>query len=447
MEKTSICINCGKYIGVKEICPYCGEEQPKPISLKFLRYLSVVIAVGGIFFLFIAAKTGKAPLVKIKDLKPTMNFAKIRIKGLVESSPYYSEERGAYLSFWITDGTGSIQVRAFKKTAKEVIEKGKYPVIGDSVDVIGTLYAQENYRLTLNKSEDLKVKILKPAIFNLNEITEKHVGKRVETIGEIRNIRELRTKALVVYITYGGKDIPVFIPHFYKNKRKILSLKKGSIIKVRGAVSLYKEKLEIIPHSIDEIEVLKEGEEEVEVKKSEKSGIFKEIKGIVLGGKVFKKGMNIFVKTEKGKRELLLWKSTLRKRKGENWKILTGSTVVFWIKEKTYKGKKEYVVRKFKVLSYPEKPVFIKNIDSKDWGKFLKIKGTISEVMEFKRGVKVNINDGTGGISIWIWKDIWEELKEKPSEGEEIVLVGEIKEYKGQLEIVPRIPEDIRIIK
>ncbi len=443
MEKMKICFNCGRYIGNKDICPYCGEEQLKAVGIEFLRWITLILAIGGVLFLFISARAETAPYIKIKDLKPTMNFAKISMKGIVESSPYYDEEKGGYFSFWLNDGTGSIKVRAFRDVAKEIIEKDLYPAIGDSVFVIGTLYARENFILTINSIKDLKIKIPEPKNIKIEEITDSLAGKRIETEGTIYSINRYRNYSIGLRIQNENANITVFIPFYYKEKEKILALEKGTVIRVKGAVFLYKDKPEIIPHYVSDVSVL--GKKEITL--TPKGEVLK-LKGEILSGFTFKKGIKLNIKTEKGIEEVTLWKSTLEKNyKGESNKLLTGSRVEFEIYEKEYKGKMEKNVKSLKIISYPQNPYKISEAIQKNIGEFLKIKGKVKEIKEFKPGTRVILEDEGSELTIWLWKDIWENLKGTFKEGDNIIVAGELKEYKGKVELVPRIKDDIVPLK
>ncbi|MEN3045651.1 MAG: OB-fold nucleic acid binding domain-containing protein [Candidatus Hydrothermales bacterium] len=443
MEERTICFNCGRYVGAKDRCPYCGEEQLKPIGIEFLKWTSLIVAISGVFFLFISARTQEAPLVKVIDLKPTMNFAKVKMQGVVKSSPYYDEEKGGYLSFWLDDGTGNIKVRAFKNVAKEIIDKNMYPTIGDSVSLKGTLYIKENFLITIEKSEDLKIKIPKHINVKIKEITDTLIGKRVETEGTIYSVNEYKNKSIGIRIGDLGSFITVFIPNYYKEKEKILGLERGTKIKVRGAVFVYKDNLEIIPHYVDEILVI--GKEEIKISKKRETT---KIKGEVLEGSTFKKSIKLKIKTEEGIEEVLLWKSLLEKKyKNEIIKILTGSMIEFEVYEREYKGKKEKNVSSLRVISYPEKVTKISDILNRNIGEFLKTEGKVEEIKEFEKGTRVIIKDETGELIVWIWKDIWDKVKGTFGEGDSIRVIGELKEFRGKKEIIPRVHYDIIPIK
>ncbi len=427
------------------MCPYCGEEQLKPVAIQFLKGTSLIIAIGGIIFLFLSAKISSAPFLKIKDLKPTMNFAKISMKGIVESPLYYDEEKEGYLSFWLNDGTGSIKIRAFRDVAKEIIYKKLYPSLGDSVYVTGTLYARENFILTIGNINDLKIKIPEPLNVKIEEITDTLTGKRIITEGTIYSVTEYKNKSIGVRIKDKEKFITVYIPFYYKGKEKILALEKGTIIKVKGSIYIYKDKPEILPHYVDDIEII--GKEEIKIKEEYKRD-YKKIKGTVLSGYTFKKGIKIKIKVDGEIEEVTLWKSTLNKHyKGESQKIITGALIEFEVYEKEYKGKREYNVKSLKIISYPEKPLSISEVMERNSGEFIKTKGTVKEIKEFKGGTKITIYDDNFELSVWVWKDLWEEIKGSFSEGDKILVSGEFKEYKGKPELVPRVKDDVTLIK
>jgi tRNA(Ile2) C34 agmatinyltransferase TiaS len=100
--------------------------------------VAVVLATAGLFLLYMTAKHREPPLVSISEITPVMNFAHIRIEGEVRKKPYIGRDN-EYLSFRVFDDSGSLQVVAYRETAKKLITENGLPHAGDRVDVRGNL--------------------------------------------------------------------------------------------------------------------------------------------------------------------------------------------------------------------------------------------------------------------------------------------------------------------
>ena len=135
------CPVCERFIGPADTCPYCQEESAKSPVLKALRLASLILGVGGLLLLFYTSTHKEIPVVPIDTIKPTMNFAYIRIRGRVVRKPFVSHKKGLadYVSFLVDDGTGQLRVAAYREVAKRLEEDKRIPWSGDFVDVAGGL--------------------------------------------------------------------------------------------------------------------------------------------------------------------------------------------------------------------------------------------------------------------------------------------------------------------
>ena len=111
-QRSDHCPSCQRYAGAADNCPYCDEEIIKPCSIRFLRHASLILGIIGVAFLLLMSRNRELPIIQVADITPTMNFARIRVKGRVERTPYVSKKEGVvnYLSFLLDDGTGTMLV-------------------------------------------------------------------------------------------------------------------------------------------------------------------------------------------------------------------------------------------------------------------------------------------------------------------------------------------------
>ena len=139
--RPELCPSCERFIGPVDACPYCGTDSGKSPVIRFLRYGSLLLAIGGLCFLYLMTASRRPPLTLIGDITPMMNFAHVRIEGTVEKDAYIGRknDRPDYLSFVVDDGTGRARVSAYDRAARGLIESGRAPQRGERMAVSGTL--------------------------------------------------------------------------------------------------------------------------------------------------------------------------------------------------------------------------------------------------------------------------------------------------------------------
>jgi DNA/RNA endonuclease YhcR with UshA esterase domain len=83
-----------------------------------------------------------------------------------------------------------------------------------------------------------------------------------------------------------------------------------------------------------------------------------------------------------------------------------------------------------------------------DVGGLARVEGTITRVESFSAGVKLTLDDGSGTITLLLWQDLYQSLAAPGSfvEGSEIRALGQVNEYRGDLEIVPELPMDVEMV-
>jgi len=141
------CPSCERFIGNVPECPFCGADSRHAAGLRTLRAGSLVLACAGL-----AVTPG--------DVTASMQFARVRLEGVLERSPYVSlsKSRGSYVSFPVGEGGGSILVTASGPVADALRTNG-LPGKGDRVTVSGEIFASADgrHRLRLLRATDLAV--------------------------------------------------------------------------------------------------------------------------------------------------------------------------------------------------------------------------------------------------------------------------------------------------
>jgi len=144
------CPSCDRFIGPADRCPYCGADSAKAPILRHLRVAALGLAAVGLVFLYLMARAKETPAVRIGEISPAMNFATVRVSGVV-SGVFVGDENGRinYVSFYLADPSGELQVKAYRGVAAALAGKGRVPARGSSVEVTGNLRVAADGKIRL----------------------------------------------------------------------------------------------------------------------------------------------------------------------------------------------------------------------------------------------------------------------------------------------------------
>lgn len=178
------CPSCGRFVGAKNKCPYCGARVTKRMSLVAIRWAAVLLATVGMGCLWMMARYKTLPVVKIGDLQPTMNFAQIKIEGAADSDARTFRNGG--MGFHISDGTGSLMVFISQKQAAELKRLGRIPRAGDKVVMCGTVsLSDKDASIRLQSAEGLVLERAPAKLMKLGDIDADLKGESLTVQGQI----------------------------------------------------------------------------------------------------------------------------------------------------------------------------------------------------------------------------------------------------------------------
>ena len=141
-----ICPSCKRFVGAHDRCQFCGTGIKKRISLKFLRYTSLIIAIVGLVCLQLMAMHREIPVKSIASINPAMNFGYITVIGKAARPMRFYRNSDKISSFYLylEDETGDIKVTGFKNVAQNLNKAGVSVRKGDKVKVSGTVKVKDN---------------------------------------------------------------------------------------------------------------------------------------------------------------------------------------------------------------------------------------------------------------------------------------------------------------
>ena len=95
---------------------------------------------------------------------------------------------------------------------------------------------------------------------------------------------------------------------------------------------------------------------------------------------------------------------------------------------------------------------FVAELARRDAGKWVAVRGMLTGVDTFSEGVKLALDDGSGVVTVLLWDDLYRDLaREMPPDlklapGARVEAQGELAEYRGELELIPELPADVRVV-
>jgi exonuclease VII large subunit len=82
-------------------------------------------------------------------------------------------------------------------------------------------------------------------------------------------------------------------------------------------------------------------------------------------------------------------------------------------------------------------------------GTLVEVEGNVSRVEGFSSGLYVYITDDTDEVQLLLWQNVADRVPdgEKLVAGARVRAAGEVGEYKGTLQVVPRLPFDVEVLR
>ncbi len=142
MQGTAQCPRCGCYCGPAGRCANCGLRLGRRLELRLLRAAALALAFGGLFLLRLYAMHRELPLVRVGEVSPAMNFASVRMSGVLESDA--RKIRSGSILLLLDDGTGTIPL-FFDR-----LPSGRLPTAGTRIEVVGTLGVAAGSKARMN---------------------------------------------------------------------------------------------------------------------------------------------------------------------------------------------------------------------------------------------------------------------------------------------------------
>ncbi len=452
----SECPSCGRFAGPYETCPYCGARLRGRTPLRLLKIVALALSLAGLGGLWLAATYTEVPRVQIGQVGGMMNMAYVRVEGRVVRGPDYDAENEG-LAFYISDDTGELRVAAYRNAARELLTAGKIPSIGDTVSVAGNLRVREDFvALYMNTAEQLTIVRPTPEDVAVGNLTPLDIGRRVRIRGLIREVREPYTGLTLITLRDATGKVDVAISADLQELTGPLpALSPGQGLEVVAAVSLYRTTVQLVPASIADLVLIPALDaapprREIVSLTSEDVNRWVQVEGEVVESDPFSGGIKFTLDDGSGTIILLLWES-LYEQIPYSRTLDVGARVRVQGSVSPYRGALEIVPEvpadlAILVAAPGPEEVAVGPLNPADAGRVVVLRGVLGPAEPFSRGVKYPLDDGTGTITLLLWDNVVREAPPGLGPGAEVRVVGQVQEYRGTLELIPRRGSDLEIL-
>jgi DNA/RNA endonuclease YhcR with UshA esterase domain len=184
---------------------------------------------------------------------------------------------------------------------------------------------------------------------------------------------------------------------------------------------------------------------------AEQTGQEVTVEGRVVAVASFSKGFKFTLDDGTGQVVLLMWLNVYDDCRDAR-KINLGARVRATGTVQTYEGQLQIAPqwgRQVKALqaAAPSAPTRqIASITAADQGQRVMIEGTVARIEKGESNVRLFVNDGSGEMLVLLWPNIYDRIPNRErldTPGTPVQVVGEVKIYKGTLEVIPVLPYDV----
>jgi DNA/RNA endonuclease YhcR with UshA esterase domain len=452
----SECPSCGRFTGPYQACPYCGARLRGRTSLRVLKVAALVLAVAGLGGLWLASTRVQPPLIQIGQLGGMLNMAYVRVEGLVTEGPDYDPQAEG-LSFTLNDDSGELRISAYRTDARDLIAMGRIPAVGDRVSVAGNVRIREDFTaLYINAPELLQIARPEPEGAQIGRLSPLDIGRRVRVRGQVREVRTPYPGLTLLSLRDSSGEIAVVVSEaLVQLTGPLAAITAGQSLEVVAAVSLYGDTPQLVPASTADIVVLS-GETALAALRqigsltSSDVGQWIQVQGQIVENTPFSSGVKFAVDDGSGQIVVLLWDSVYS-QVPYSATLDVGARVRVQGSVSEYRGELELVAEVAQDIAIlvgapPPEEATVAALSPADAGRMVTLRGVLGPAQPFSRGIRYPLNDGSGEITLLLWDNVVAETPAGLGAGAEVRVLGQVAEYRGTLEIVPRKGSDLHVL-
>lgn len=484
------CPSCGRFVGPLEKCPYCGADIKKRIPLRYLRLACLVLAIAGIVVLIYAVSGAATPTTQIGNVGATMNYAYVKIAGVVTRGPIYDAEQQS-LRFYIADDTGEIQAATFRDVTEQLIAQNKIPTTGDQISVEGTLRVRDDFTsFNVAAADKLVLTPPSPAEIKISEIGYDDELHEVRVRGDVREIRKPYQGLTLVSLGDASGEIDVAVNGDIENLFGALpTFDLGDALEVEGVVTFFRDSPQLFlrhPRDLKKLELDNTAATSNKIGDLDASRVNQrvQVSGQVTRVSKFSQGLRATLADDSGEIVVVLWQDVVDALPNAN-ELQKGAHAAVLGKLTQYRGELEVVPQRASDVkisaavaqniatpppaatiepnataepTHTPRPTraptaapvarTISSITAADKDARVIVTAKISRASKFSQGMRYTLNDGSGNITLLIWADVLEKMamRDELKAGAEVRVIGQVDVFNDELEIIPERAQDVELV-
>lgn len=483
----TVCPSCGRFTGVYEKCPYCGRSVYKRLSIRLIKVAALFMAFTGLFFLYYASISRELPVIKIAEVKPSMNFAYVTVKGVATSDASINTWGGLF--FTVNDSAdgkdirSNVSIRAYNDMTNHLKERNLLPAAGDRVEISGSLKVSEGgISLIIQSPDQVKVFPKESREMLLDDITEANLNEKVRIHVSVLSITETPGKApneIRVSDNSGNASLTVW-KTTCDELVKLPGFATGAMLKADVVVDSYRGKLQLwiknsrnvtvmmssqSPLTVSTEKTFKEPFIPENIQKYQASEINSSLIGktISVSGKINeiqessgKAPSRLVFEDSTGTMELFCWGAVFEKLKNLPGFTL-GTLFTATVKAGEYKDKLQLFIDKphdFQisgdVLVHEIEPqeTALDQISSELLGRQVITSGTIMSSEGFGKGnFKAVLSDNNNSVDLIFWSRSFSSLPSCIISGAKLRVRGSVNKYQERLQLYVDSESDLEVLQ
>jgi len=363
----------------------------------------------------------------------------------------------------LRDATGAIDVAV--DSSLQWLTGGLHPLeIGQSVETVATVTLYRNTpQLVPPSARDVApipetVSVAKERA--IGTLTPEDEDRMVTVRGTTERARPFSAGYRLVLNDGTGSVTVVLWQDIYQALPDPSSLKEGAEVEVTGEVTLYRGELEIIPSRPRDVVVHAGAPTAPSVRslpigalESEPLGSLVTVEGAIVAADSFREGFRLTLNDGTGEVILLLWLSVYDEIAGAQ-DLREGTRVQATGALEEYEGQREVVPSRgddVRITAPGATDIPLRAIGAlttADVGTVVTVEGTVTRAEPFSQGQRVWIEDESGKVMLLLWENIYSRIpgRERLVPGTRVRAAGFVEEYRGTLEVIPRLPGEVIIL-
>ena len=459
------CPSCGRYFPpYTDACPLCGARLSHRMTIHAMRLTALGLAALGLILLWWFAAHTPVPAPKISQAQATMNFAYVRVEGLVTRPPSFDSGADT-LSFWVADGTGELLVSSYRSTTQGLIRAEQVPGVGDRVSVEGTLRIRpDSASLTLNSAQALHIQRGQATPMDIGQIDAGAALRAVRVRGQVRAVRSPYKGLTLITLRDPSGDIDVAVPEeiaqFYG---PLVELHPGQSAEATGAVTLYRDTPQITLGRSDALYALADSVPIASAARvadlGARVGQWAVVRGAVVQVNSFSAGVRLMLDDGTGRADVVLWRD-LYAVISPTLELIEGTQVAVQGQVSLYRGAIEIEPELATDVTLvaaalptaprpttPSEPTQLSQITPGDKRKLVAVRGKIVTAMLFSQGIKYWLDDGTGQVILLLWQEVLDQAPDlaRLAKGTQVSVTGTVDVFEGEIEVVPKSAADVQV--